>query len=279
MRIRATRTLAAALMTAVIAVAQTFAPRGSLTFEVASIKQSQKGAAEGGVRPAPGGRRYVGNESLRSYLYVAYQVRPEQIVGGPGWVDSELYDLSAEAEKPSSIEDLHIMLQNVLTERFKLRFHYETKEMQAYVLTVDKNGPKNLKVHPNASGGDVILDRTAEQVVHEHWSAHCASMDFFVWRFSAWLDQPMINRTDLKGCFDFELAFTRELRDAQASQLVDGIPIDTSGPTIYRALQSQLGFKFESKKAPSRRWSSTPRSDRRKTSRRTAVLANSLRTC
>jgi uncharacterized protein (TIGR03435 family) len=75
-------------------------------------------------------------------------------------------------------------------------------------------------------------------------------MDFFVWRFSAWLDQPMVNQTGLKGCFDFELAFTRELRGAQAGQVVDGLPIDTSGPTIYQAFERQLGLKFESKKAP-----------------------------
>ena len=205
MRIRA-GILRAALITTVItmtAAAQTFAPTGSLTFEVASMKRSQSGVEAGGVRPAAGGKRYVGTEFLKSYLYVAYQVRPEQIVGGPRWIDSELYDLNAEAEKPSNIEDLHIMLQNLLTERFKLRFHYQAKDMQAYVLTVDKNGPKNLKSHPNASGGDVILERTVEQVVHEKWNAHCASMDFFVWRFSAWLDQPMVNRTNLKGCFDF----------------------------------------------------------------------------
>jgi uncharacterized protein (TIGR03435 family) len=150
----------AALITAVLATAQTFAPTGSLGFEVASIKRSQPGAAESGIRPAPGGRRYAGNESLRSYLYVAYQVRPEQIVGGQRWVDSELYDLNAEAEKPSSIEDFYIMLQNLLTERFKLRFHYGAKEMQAYVLTAGNSGTKNIKAHPSASGGDVNLQRT-----------------------------------------------------------------------------------------------------------------------
>jgi uncharacterized protein (TIGR03435 family) len=85
---------------------------------------------------------------LRSYLYVAYQVKEEQIAGGPAWVDIDHYDLNAEAEKPSSIEELHTMLQNILTERFKLRFHHEVKEMSAYVLTVDKEGPKNLKPHP-----------------------------------------------------------------------------------------------------------------------------------
>lgn len=152
---------AAALLT-VGAAGQAFAPTGSLTFEVASIKPSTPGEAYVGIHPTPGGQRYVAASSpLRDYLYVAYQVRPEQITGGPGWVETEFYDMNAEAERPASIEDLHIMLQNLLTERFKLRFHYETKEMPAYVLTVDKGGPKNLKVHPNASGGDVHLDRAA----------------------------------------------------------------------------------------------------------------------
>lgn len=248
MQIGARGILAAAIVTAAVAVAQTFAPTGSLTFEVASLKRSQPSAASSEVRPA-GGRRYVGNQTpLRSYLYVAYQVRPEQIVGGPGWVDSELYDMNAEAEKPASIEDLHIMLQNLLTERFKLRFHYDAKEMQAYVLTVDKNGPKNLKAHPNATSGDVSLQRTVDQVVHEKWSARCASMNFFVWRFSAWLEQPMVNQTGLNGCFDFDLTFTREPRaGTPLREVPDGI--DTSGPTINQALLAQLELRFESKKA------------------------------
>jgi uncharacterized protein (TIGR03435 family) len=237
------------LVFATSAGAQTFAPTGPLTFEVASIKRSPANALPGEINPAPGGRRYVGVQTLRSYLYVAYQVRPEQIVGGPGWVDSELYDLNAEAEKPSSIEDLHIMLQNLLTERFKLRFHYDAKEMQAYVLTVDKNGPKNLKAHPNPTGGDVSLQRTVDQVVHEKWTAHCASMDFFVWRFSAWLEQPMVNQTGFNGCFDFDLTFTREPRvGTPLREVPEGT--DTSGPTIYQAMLRQLGLRFESKKAP-----------------------------
>jgi len=243
-----TKAWALTIVIATCAEAQKFAPTGPFDFEVASIKPSPADAIETGVRPAPGGRRYVGVETLRAYLYVAYQVRPEQIVGGPRWIDSELYELNAEAEKPSSIEELHVMLQNLLTERFKLRFHFDTKEMQSYVLTVDKGGPRNLKARANSSGGDVALSRTVEEVVHEKWSAHCASMDFFVWRFSAWLEQPMVNQTALKGCFDFDLTFTREpLAGTPLRELPDGI--DTSGPTIYQALLAQLGLRFESKKA------------------------------
>jgi uncharacterized protein (TIGR03435 family) len=237
---------------AVVAAGQAFAPTGSLTFDVASIKPSRPGAEEGGLHPAPGGLRYIGsNWVLRNYLSVAYQVKPSQIAGGPGWVDTEFYDLNAEAEKPSSIEALHIMLQNLLTERFKLRFHFETKEMSAYVLTVDKGGPKSLKVHPEAGGGDLNFNKSAEQFLHEAWTARCASMDYFAFVLSPIFDRPILNQTGLNGCFDFQIKFTQELPpNLQEGQLVNGVPIDASGPAIFQALQVQLGLKLESKKTP-----------------------------
>lgn len=242
------RALVIALATAALAAAQAFAPTGTLTFEVASIKPSAPSTPAGGVQPSPGGQRYVGKGvPLGSYLYVAYQVRPDQITGGPAWVATELYDMNAEAERPSSIEDLHIMLQNLMTERFKLRFHFESKEIPAYVLSVDKGGPKNLKLHPNASGGDVHLDRTTYQSAPEVWTARCASMNFFIWRLSPWLDRPFVNQTNLEGCFDFELTFTRE-QPLAVSQ--GNAPIEASGPTIFEALQKQLGLKLEARRGP-----------------------------
>jgi len=232
--------------------AQTFAPAGTLKFEAVSIKKSQSGEKPHGTQPESGGRRYIGAViPLRSYLYVAYQVRPDQIVGGPAWLDSDNWDLNAEAEKPSSIEDLHIMLQNALTERFKLRFHHAAKEMAAYVLAIDKDGPKNLTLRPAVPGADFHLDQQTEQIVRMKWSARCASLDFFTWRLSPWLERPVLNQTGLKGCFDFDLAFTGDLpAGVQDGQLVNGVPLDASGPTIFQALPAQLGLKLESKKAP-----------------------------
>ncbi len=172
------RGTAIALTMAALASGQAFAPSGSLKFEVATIKPSLPGTEGGGVRPAPGGRRFVGSGvTLRAYLLVAYQVKPEQILGGPDWVDTAYYDLNAEAEKPSSIQDLHIMLQSFLAERFKLQVRFEKKEMQAYMLMVDKGGPRNLKARPSAPGADFALDRTAEQPFHEKFKAHCVSME------------------------------------------------------------------------------------------------------
>ncbi|HWF11396.1 MAG TPA: TIGR03435 family protein [Bryobacteraceae bacterium] len=244
-----------ALATAIFvafAAGQTFAPTGSQKFEVASIKKSKPGTVALGVQPAPGGRRYVGTAlPLRSYLYVAYQVRPEQIVGGPAWVDSEPYDLNAEAEKPSSIEELHIMLQNAMTERFNLKFHHAAKEMAAYVLMVDKDGPKNLTIHPATPGSDFILNEKNDSSLHSKWTARCASLDFFTWRLSPWLERPILNQTGLKGCFDFDLAFTRDPPPGvEDGQLLNGVAVDTSGPTIFQALPAQLGLRLESRKEP-----------------------------
>jgi uncharacterized protein (TIGR03435 family) len=239
--------MGAALAIPALAMAQSFAPRGSQVFEVASVKPSPPNTRGTGVRPAPGGRRYVGSGiPLRSYLYVAYQVRPEQIAGGPNWLDNELYDLNAEADQPTSIENLHIMLQNILTDRFKLQFHFEKKEMRAYVLTVDKNGPKNLTAHPNPSAGEVFLDQSFGPGLN-NWHAHCASMDFFTWRLSQTLPDPIINQTGLEGCFDFDLNFVRE--QFPVTPVMPTIEA-VLGPSIYDALKNQLGLKLESKKAP-----------------------------
>ncbi len=241
-----------ALLVTAVAAGQAFAPTGSATFEVASLKASKRGAEEGGVHPAPGGKRYVGsNWALRNYLAVAYQMKAEQITGGPGWLDTDFYDLNAEAAKPSSVEELHMMLQNLLTDRFKLQIHREKKEMQAYTLTVDKGGTKNLNPHANPGGGDLNFEKDQEQFLHAVWAAHCATMDYFAFVLGLSLDRPVLNQTGAGGCFDFKFKFTWSLPPGmKEGQTVNGAPIDTSGPTIYQALQNQLGLKLEAKKAP-----------------------------
>ena len=235
-----------------IAFGQAFAPRGSLKFEVASIKPTPTGEQYDGVHPAPGGRRYTGKGMpLRTYLYVAYQVREEQITGGPNWVDKDLFDLNAEAEKPSSIEDLHIMLQNALTDAFKLQFHFGKKDMQAYVATLDKGGPKNLKLQERTPGSDFVMDMKQDPPFHWQWDAHCVSMDALIWRVSGWMDRPVVNQTGLEGCFNLQLRFRTALpRGVEDGQVFEGQIVDGSGPTLEQALREQLGLKLEAKRTP-----------------------------
>ena len=244
---------AAALVSGRFVQAQSTAgPPSSLKFEVASLKPTPPDAQPPfGIRPAPGGERYVAsNVTLKVIMTVAFRVRDEQIAGGPDWINTLRYDMNAKAERPSSVEELHIMLQNLLIERFKLQFHHETKELPVYALMVDKDGPK-LEPHKAGSAGDPWIDQVSEQFLHMVWHAKFAPMDFFAWRLSLILDRPVIDQTKLTGGYDFDLKFTRDLPPGVSEgALVNGAAIDTSGPTIFQAVRQQLGLKLESKKGP-----------------------------
>jgi uncharacterized protein (TIGR03435 family) len=220
-------------------------------FEVASIKPSQPGGRGGAIRPSAGGDRYdATNVSLRLMLTVAYRVKNEQLVGGPDWMNTEFYDMRAKAEKPSSIEDLHLMLQDLLAERFKLQFHKDTKEMPVYALSVDKGGPK-MEPHESQSAGEPWIDQQQPQFLHMKWHAKFVPMDYFAWRLGQVLDRPVLDLTKLKGGYDFDLAYTREPPpNLPEGALLNGEPVDTSGPSIFEALQKQLGLKLERQKGP-----------------------------
>jgi len=223
----------------------------SLQFEVASLKPSQPGGRGGGIRPTPGGERYVAsNVPLKLLITVAYRIRADQVIGGPAWIGTDLYDINAKAERPSSIEELHLMLQSLLADRFKLQFHRETKELPIYALTVDKGGAK-LQPHEAQSAGDPWIDNTFEHFPQMTMHAKFVPMDYFAWRLSMMLDRPVLDQTKLTGGYDFELKFTRDLPPGTPEgALINGTPIDTSGPTIFEAIRQQLGLKLERQKGP-----------------------------
>src|SRR5262245_60751190 len=88
-----------------------FGQQKTLKFEVASIKATADGVRGGGIRPAQGGERYIATGMpLRALMMVAYRIKPEQIVGGPDWINTDRWDMNAKAEKPSTPEELHVML-------------------------------------------------------------------------------------------------------------------------------------------------------------------------
>ncbi len=183
----------------------------SLRFEVASIKPSQSSGGMMGIRPAPGGERYVAtNITLKLLITVAYRIRADQVAGGPAWMDTAAFDMNAKAERPSTLEELHAMLQNLLADRFKLAFHRESKEMPIYALTVDKDGPK-LKPHAASNAGDPFIDQTMDHFPQMTWHATFAPMDYFAWRLSMILDRPVVDQTHLQGGYDFDLSFARDL--------------------------------------------------------------------
>jgi uncharacterized protein (TIGR03435 family) len=243
--------VATALLLAHTLAAQSPVP-ASLRFDVASLKPSAPGFHESTtVRMAPGGQRYIGeNASLKLLMIVAYRLKADQISGGPSWMDSERYDMNAQAERQSSVEELHVMLQNLLADRFKLQFHKEKKELPVYVLAVDGAGNPKLQPHEAENAGEPWID-IGGKMLQTTMHAKSVRMDYFTFRLSQMMDRPVVDQTKLNGAYDFDLAFTRELPpNMSENTLINGAPVDTSGPTIFEALRKQLGLRLEAQKAP-----------------------------
>jgi uncharacterized protein (TIGR03435 family) len=183
-------------------------------------------------------------------IQVGYRVKAEQIVGGPAWLDSEPYDLEAKAEKPSSADELHTMLMNLLVDRLLLQFHQEKREMRRYALTVASGGPK-LTAHDAANAGDPWIDQNQVKFLHMQMKATCAPMDYFAFRLSQLMDRPVVDLTNLKGGYDFTLAYTRDLPPGfPENAKINGEDPDTSGPTVFAAVRQQLGLELKADKGP-----------------------------
>ena len=98
---------------------------------------------------SPGGIGYnAENIPIKVILCVIYRIPLRQVVGGPDWLSNERFDVQVRADRPYSIDDLHIMFQNALADRFNLKLHIETKTGPVYVLTVAKSGLKMVPVDP-----------------------------------------------------------------------------------------------------------------------------------
>jgi uncharacterized protein (TIGR03435 family) len=228
-----------------------------LKFEVATLKHSPplRPGDNGpfGIRSAPGGVRYqAGQCPLNVMLTVAFHIKTDQIVGAPEWAASDRFDMNAKAEKPSTIDELHMMLINLLIERFHMKYHMEKKELPVYGLSVDKDGPKLPNKHDGPeTSGKTWIDVEGKRFPQAIWHATFSPMSYFVFRLSQIMDRPVIDLTNLPGTYDFDLSFTRELPpNIPETAMVNGAPIDTSGPTIYEALRKQLGLKLERQKGP-----------------------------
>jgi uncharacterized protein (TIGR03435 family) len=129
------------------------APPSASTFDAASVKPSKPGDSHGSTfQFTPGGGLNITNGTLRDIIETAYSVRDFQILGGPGWLNSERYDVSARSapdsaqtgpgNSPNGVADTRLRLQTLLAQRFQLKIHRETRDVPIYALLVGKSGSK-----------------------------------------------------------------------------------------------------------------------------------------
>ena len=252
------------------ALAQAQQPAHSPTFEVASVKPNVDGLGKMQTTTRPGGVFVAVNTPLRLLIADAYIGNQpgaiDRIVGGPDWVQSARYDITAKAARefrptpPGPPAELLLMLRALLEDRFKLKVHREPRELPAYELVV---------VRPGAAGlrrSDVDCDAlfAAGQVTRPEAGirprcgvsngpvgvtgdigliAGAFSMSQFA-QFLQRVGRPVIDKTGLTGRYDFDLAF------APLGASPADAPSDPARPTFFVALEEQLGLKLQSTKGP-----------------------------
>jgi uncharacterized protein (TIGR03435 family) len=225
-------------------------PAVRLTFDVASINLTKVKLDENKylIGPLPGGEGVSArNAPIRSLIGALYRVPTPQIIGGPSWLDTDNYDIEAKADHSYRPDDLRVMFQNLLADRFKLKFHKELKEGPVFVLTVDKSGSK-LKVNESPEDTTSFPLRSVKDEVYVWDGVSMAT-------FCRWLgplfqreERPVIDKTGLDRKYDFKLAFlVPALADTPKENLS---PALRDLPSIFDALPEQLGLRLQSQKGP-----------------------------
>jgi uncharacterized protein (TIGR03435 family) len=219
-------------------------PAQGPSFDVANIKPSPDGPRNKGIGPV--GRRLDGmNVSVVDMLTFSYEIHRNQIIGGPPWAESQLFDFVAQpgGQGPVSGEEWRAMLRNLLVDRFQFAFHHETRELSAFALqaTGGKPGRKPSSADPTSlpnfgvSNGRIVATNVGMADL-----AHILQ--------EALLDRPVVDQTQIPGKFDFTLRWTPDefQRGQRTSPQADR---PDAPPSLYEVLQEQLGVKLKSTKA------------------------------
>ncbi len=285
MRAHILRTAGIATIAAALVVgtpgAENVRAQGATEFEAASIKPN-KGVGGFGIGFQPGGRFAATNVTLRMLISAAYgrpqPLPPFQVLGGPAWLDTDRFDVVAKAAgnpmpgPTGPPPEMFLMIQTLLADRFHLAVHYETRELPVYALVMSRPDGKlgeHLRITATDCEAIVAAARSgAPPAPTGPGSAFCgirgglgrlnassASMAIISNVLSRQVNRVVLDRTGLAGNYDFELEWTPEQvpmgpgnSDEQRPGALPPPPAD--GPSLFTALQEQLGMKLDSTKGP-----------------------------
>jgi uncharacterized protein (TIGR03435 family) len=223
--------------------AQTQAP---LTFEVASIKPSDPNNRDIGLHRS-NTRFAATNHTLKQLIAFAYDVELFQISGGPAWVNSDGFDITAkipdEVAHHKGPDDDKGMVQALLSDRLKLTMHSESRELPIYALVIGKIGSKLQLAKPHV-GSSGVTGRG-----WTHWTFTEAPLSSLVHVLSQRLGRPVVDRTGLTAHYDFKLEWTPDPTSSEPRDFGSSAS-DPAGPTLFTAIQEQLGLRLEALKGP-----------------------------
>jgi uncharacterized protein (TIGR03435 family) len=190
------------------------------------------------------------NTNVNDLITFAYGLHAKQIVGAPAWFATDKFDIDGvpDVEGQPNSKQFKTLFQSVLTDRFKLTFHHDQKELSVYALEVGKSGPKMTEtIHqPNDPKNFLFRKLGALMVTNSTMKDFCDGMQ------SAVMDKPVVDHTGLTARYDFTLNWTPD--ESQFETLGGFKPPTTEDPNappvLSTAMQEQLGLKFDATKAP-----------------------------
>jgi len=257
------------LLAASVAGAQAPAPAPAPAFDVASVKQNKDGGPSS-VRVLPGGMLTVTNNNLRNIIRNAWNITNDQIVGGPDWLDSDRFDITAKASQPFGQDQARAMLQALLADRFGLATHNETRELPVYLLVLARKdgalGPQMKKADVDcaalfasvAAGGKMperlpngnlpcgisVRLNQGQGVV----TGNGVAMEQLARNLVGGVGRIVVDKTGLAGYYDINVTFAA---DGPPSAGAPAAPApDPGGASLFTAMQEQLGLKLEPGRAP-----------------------------
>jgi len=209
-------------------------------FEVATVKSG--GPVEGDLIYINTGKILNGvvtlaNATLSDCLKFAYSLTTDDQIVGPDWIKQKQvrFEVTAKAAPDTPDDQLRLMLQSLLRERFQMTLHSEMREMAHYELTVGKNGPKlkESTVGPGEATGAARLDGIRSNRMQ---------MNRLAALLSRMTRMPVLDKTGLTGFYQFDLRYANEVSQTPTE--------NPAGPSVFTAVQQQLGLKLESRKGP-----------------------------
>ena len=232
-------------LAAASALAQTSTPVKSMaadappSFAVATIKPHDPNSNRQGF-DATGDRYTIRNQSIVSLMMFAYSIDKHQVADAPAWAGTERFDIEGTTDTPGepNLHQQQEMLQKLLTDRFRLTFHREKRELPVYAIKIARGGPK-LKPPANP-------DAEADQEADSHGTEvtitiTTGTMADFILGMQFFFDRPLVDQTGISGRHDFTLRYTHD--EANATE-------PNAPPGLFTAIQEQLGLKLDAVKAP-----------------------------
>jgi uncharacterized protein (TIGR03435 family) len=211
-------------------------------WEVVTVKARDRSDTNNAESMNMQGRQLViANRTVEGMLAFAYGVQKVQIVGAPGWIETERWDVHGLPDVPGhpSLRQTQSLIRKLLAERFGLKLHRETKELAVYAVTVAKGGEKMARSAGDPNGTPDENERSNGGVVTMRMTN--MSMSEFAPDLGYFLGRPAVDQTGLTGRYDFQLKWTADESRAPA----DG----SAPPGLFTAIQEQIGLKLEPVKA------------------------------